>query len=175
MYRRHHDHLSCSMSLSSISETNLTEGAILDPNNDNDHDDLDHSTRHQIVIEAGQLESEGSNRFHECDDEQNLTRQGGTNALHSSTTMDRNATMYLLKLKEVHHLSQSAIDCVVSNTRALLEQQLALLKEGIGTSLLASEDIQTNMFQNVEDPFVHLNTAYLQEKYFREKFDLVVS
>ena len=163
------------MPLSSISETNLTEGATLDPNNDNELDDLDHSTSHQMEIEAGQLESEGSNHFHECDDEQHLTRQSGTNALHSSTTMDRNAAMYLLKLKEVHHLSQSAIDCVVSNTRALLEQQLALLREGIGTSLLASEDIQTNVFQNVQDPFARLNTAYLQEKYFRENFDLVVS
>ena len=92
--------------------------------------------------------------------------------------MDRNAAMYLLKLKEVHHLSQSAIDCVVSNTRALLEQQMILLRQGLGTSHSSSEDIQTtmtNVFQDVQDPFARLNTAYRQEKYFRENFDLVVS
>ena len=40
-----------------------------------------------------------------------------------NSAMDRNVALYLLKLKEVHHLSQSAIDCVVAQTKSLLQQQ----------------------------------------------------
>ena len=100
-----------------------------------------------------------------------------------SSMNDRNVAMYLLKLKEVHHLSQAAIDCVVSGTRSLLDQHLALVRGEVDLHLQQgqlqgadSEDIHTGVsriFEDVHDPFACLSSAYMQEKYFRDKFHLV--
>ena len=95
--------------------------------------------------------------------------------------MDRNVALYLLKLKEVHHLSHSAIDCVVAQTKSLLQQQMSLLRDSVNMELQqvsTQDDIQkrtNNSFQDMNDPFEHLSSAYMQEKYFREIFQLVVS
>ena len=104
-----------------------------------------------------------------------------SNKAHS--IIDRNVAMYLLKLKEVHYLSQAAIDCVVSGTKSLLEQHLALVKGEVDMQLQqaqsqGAEDIHvgvSSIFEDVHDHFARLNSAYMQEKYFRDNFHLVVS
>lgn len=129
--------------------------------NDLDTDHMDHS---------GTLQVETSN-------------QGALSSDETQSIIDRNVAMYLLKLKEVHRLSQAAIDCVISGTRSLLDQHLATVKGEVDlhlqqSQLQGAEDIRTGVsriFEDVHDPFARLNSAYMQEKYFRDKFHLVVS
>ena len=96
--------------------------------------------------------------------------------------IDRNVAMYLLKLKKVHYLSQAAIDCVVSGTKSLLDQHLALVKGEVDMQLQQAqlqgiEDIHVGVSRilNLRMYTTRLNSAYMQEKYFRDEFHLVVS
>ena len=184
VYRRHYDHISGCFSVSN--ELNVNEASITieerltgkreDINNvicdDHEHLHIECESDHTEIDEeedSGQLPS-------------NCQSMASSVAnISPNSTMDRNVALYLLKLKEVHHLSQSAIDCVVAQTKSLLQQQMSLLRESVNMELQqvsTQDDIQKitdNAFQDMNNPFEYLSSAYMQEKYFREILQLVVS
>ena len=89
----------------------------------------------------------------------------------------RASALFLLKLKEKRHLTQAAIDDVVEGSRLLFSQTAQRIRAGINEEL-AQKGVEmdvTPVFENLVDPFNGLETQYLQEKYFIEKFGLIVS
>lgn len=93
----------------------------------------------------------------------------------------QSSALFLLKLKEHHRISQVALDFVVEGSRSLLSQTLNRVREAVKAKLAeAGIDLDSvsgfeDTFEDVIDPFDSINTCYLQEKYFREKFGLIVS
>jgi hypothetical protein len=94
--------------------------------------------------------------------------------------VQRSSALFILKLKEKFHVSQVAIDAVVEGSRMLFAQVLQRVKAGVRAKLaqvgLDAETIGLeDVYKNIVDPFDGINTCHLQEKYFREKLDLIVS
>ena len=92
----------------------------------------------------------------------------------------RSSAMFLLKLKEHFRISQIAIDFIVERCRDLLSQTIVRAEAAVkarlaevGIDLESVGDLH-DIFQSVLDPFDGIDTCYLQEKYYREKFNLIV-
>ncbi len=96
-------------------------------------------------------------------------------------TLHRSAALFLLSLKEKHQNTQKAVDFAVGQVQQMVsyavqdirDSALTMLQEhSIGTGYKLP-DI-ASCFE-VPDPFASLQTEYIQTKYYREHFDLVVS
>lgn len=91
------------------------------------------------------------------------------------------SALFILKLKEFRRVSQNIIDDVVQEWTSLFESTLSQLEAGVKATLANSSiDVQTthrlhDLFLNVPNPFMGLETCYKQEKYFRDQLGLVVS
>ena len=89
------------------------------------------------------------------------------------------AATFILGIKEKHLLSQAAVDTLLSSTTSLvnglLQDVLTGLREELpeGGKEVLDQKIREGSFDL--QPFSGLETAYLQNKYFRECFELVVS
>ena len=84
-------------------------------------------------------------------------------------------------MKEMHHLSQAAINDVVKSSQALFNETVSRLNAGVrqklaetGVSSEISNDIDI-VFGDLKDPFTGLETEYLQSLYFNETFNIPVS
>lgn len=83
-------------------------------------------------------------------------------------------------MKEQRRLSQVAIDDLVEGSRSIFSHMLVRLEAGVKAHL-AEAGVDTDLiglegvFQKIADPFLGLETPYLQEKYFRESLGLIVS
>ena len=117
-------------------------------------------------------------------DDMSATNYDSEESLASSVvprglSMKWRAATYIMEIKEKHLLSQAAVDTVISSTTSLvnglLQGALAELREEL------PEDAKKVLDQKAQEgsfdlqPFSGLETAYLQNKYFRECFKLVVS
>ena len=87
----------------------------------------------------------------------------------------------ILKLKEIQWLSQAAIDDIVHEWGGIFSHTVQLINSRI-REVLSSGGIDLNsidglneVFEDVPNPFVGLETRYLQEKYYLEELGLVVS
>ena len=96
-------------------------------------------------------------------------------------SIQRNNALCILKLKDIHHVSQATVDFVASETHSMLEHQRLMLQAAVRASQESSE-VSENLLSNVKKAFEiktvtfqGLDTAYLQEKYFKEKFHMILS
>ena len=89
--------------------------------------------------------------------------------------------LYILNLKDVRGLSESAVEHVVKETQAIFHHTIGriqakvsqhLSRNGVDLSTLPNLD---NVYTEVTDPFQGLNTTHLQEKFYREHFGCIVS
>ena len=83
-----------------------------------------------------------------------------------------------MKLKETHQLSQVALDDVVEGSRMIFSSTVQQLHSGVCAKLTSfglDETILDNVFTDITDLFVDLETRYKQEKFFKEQFGFVVS
>ena len=89
------------------------------------------------------------------------------------------AATYIMEIKEKHLLSQAAVDAVISSTTSLvnglLQGVLAELREELPEEARKVVDQKAQEGSFDLQPFSGLETAYLQNKYFRECFKLAVS
>ena len=90
----------------------------------------------------------------------------------------REAAKFLLKLKEICRVSERTVGEVISSYRHLFAHSLRVVKANVKDSLgqvgVRMSDI-SGSFNDVPDVFEGLHTSYLQEKYFRDHFNLYVS
>lgn len=87
------------------------------------------------------------------------------------------AALFIMRLHEISRLSQSAIDDVISGSRSLFNSTLIRLHAGIHQRLAeagcAEVDID-DIFDEFQNPYTTLDTAYLQEKYINKEFNVLV-
>ena len=93
----------------------------------------------------------------------------------------RSAGLFLLTLKERHQLTQSAVNFAVGQVQqmvAFISEDIRIavestLQQHYATTGVNAPDIDC-CFETI-DPFCGLTTEYLQTRFFRENFSLVVS
>lgn len=90
----------------------------------------------------------------------------------------KKSALYLLQLKEERMLTQAAINDVVTGCREVFEHTVCRLRAGVSLKLsqsgIDSTDI-TSIFDEMSDPFVGLETAYLQDKFISQELECIVS
>ena len=89
--------------------------------------------------------------------------------------------LFLLEMKEKFGISQKAIDRVVSGSEMLLANSARRIEAGV-SHVLSSNDVDVaqipalrEYFDNLQSPFVGISSSYLQLKYFKDNFGLIVS
>lgn len=90
----------------------------------------------------------------------------------------KTSALYLMKLKEIHRLSQTAIDDIVEGSQTVFNHVIHRLHAGVRSKLAeigVDETKLDEVFSDISDPFKDLETKHKQEKCFREDFKLVVS
>ena len=87
--------------------------------------------------------------------------------------------LFLLKLKEERRISQANVDRIVGDISILFQDEIRSLKSEI-LSCIQHTDESTTMINQIFDkklttpPFVGLESACLQRKYYIDHFNLVV-
>lgn len=91
------------------------------------------------------------------------------------------AALYILNLKDVRGLSESAVQHVVKQTQAIFKHTLGRIQAGVDEHLSRNGiDVEAlppldDMFDKMDDPFRGLSTTFLQEKFYRENLECIVS
>ena len=104
-------------------------------------------------------------------------------SLRSVDRLEKSAALFLLSLKERYEITQSALDFAVLQVRQMVAYAVEDVKESVEASLfshLQASGIQLDLPEISEcfcapDPFCNLQSEYMQTKYYKENFDLVVS
>lgn len=94
-----------------------------------------------------------------------------------ATQFKRASSLFILKLKETRQLSQTAVDDVVEGCKSMISHTVQRLHSGARAKLLTlgiDEEALDDVFNDFPDPFNGLETRYLQEKFLKEEFGLVV-
>lgn len=93
----------------------------------------------------------------------------------------KKGALFMLNLKEVRCLSETAVEHVVKETQKVFKHTMGRIRAGVNECIAkGGSDPNTvpNLSQflnNVEHPFQGLHSAYLQEKFYRENFGCIVS
>ena len=98
----------------------------------------------------------------------------------SSERLYRSAALFLLSAKERYQLTQTALDFITQHVQQMVSFVVDDIKEAVKKNL-ANHGMEIDWseldakFEYLRNPFVQLPTEYLQNKYYREQFNLVVS
>ena len=94
--------------------------------------------------------------------------------------LQKAAALFLLCLKERYQITQTAVDFAVGQVQLMLSYGVEDIRNTVemrlrSHSLEASavSDIMESI--NIIDPFMCLRSEYMQTKYYKENFDLIVS
>ena len=82
-----------------------------------------------------------------------------------------------MRLCEISRLSQSAIDDNITGSRSLFNSTLIRLHAGIRQRLAEAGCAEVNIadiFDEFQNLYTTLDTAYLQEKYINKEFNVLV-
>ena len=99
------------------------------------------------------------------------------NTSSPALSRDWHEAAFILKIKEQYVLSQVAVDQVLSSTKILMSEVLSEMLDSV------RDRVPTDTMQLLEEKvtgtnqslFSGLSTAYLQQKYFKQHFKLIVS
>ena len=94
--------------------------------------------------------------------------------LTSCPSAQRTATLFLLTFQERYKLSQKAINFAVGTINALVDGACESLRDSLQDRGSLTTDVAA-CFDECEDSFAHLQTEYMQTKFYRDEFGLVVS
>ncbi len=88
--------------------------------------------------------------------------------------------LFLMKAKEVNKVSQSSLNELVGDITLVLERKCQKLESSVSAALAErgiemDPELQSLFHRpNVIAPFQRLETEYLEKKFYREKFGLLV-
>ena len=110
---------------------------------------------------------------------------GGANIdiCHKEENIRMMNARFLLETKEMHKLSQKAVDTIVRNTTSIVQNSLELVKCRL-LSLLENDDMPDvcelleNVFMEenvVTNPFLGMESKWQQDNFFRDVMGVVVS
>ena len=109
---------------------------------------------------------------YECGNQEIDMELEASTGVASKDMAQRSAALFLLTMKEKFCLTQVALDFAVGQVR----QMVGYLMEDIKSKLTEELKADTN-FECFEwkDPFMDLDTEYLQHKFYKKHFGLIVS
>ena len=139
--------------------------------------EIEPTEEEEEIMEANELE-ECSLDWNHITSEETLIEADVARLLHKDLDhQKRDAALFIMRQREVNGLSQSVVDDIIGGSRSLFNSTLLRLHAGIRKRLAESgSDLDVaDIFDELQDPFVGLETAYLQEKYINDKFDVLVS
>lgn len=90
----------------------------------------------------------------------------------------RESALFLMRMKEVRKLFQTTIDEIVTNCQSLFDNTAKRLHTGVRQKLAkAGNDsiVVDEVFEKMKNPFLGLETKFLQEKYMVKEFQVLVS
>ena len=93
----------------------------------------------------------------------------------------KESALFLMQLKEERLLTQAAVNDVVSGCKKVFEYSVCHLKAGVSQTLSKAgidfKDIDGlgDVFSDISDPFIGLESAYLQDKFITEELGCIVS
>lgn len=86
----------------------------------------------------------------------------------------RTAALFLLTFQERFKLSQRAINFAVGTINAIVDGACESLRDSLQEQGSLTTDVAA-CFDQREDSFAHLQTEYMQTKFYRDEFGVVVS
>lgn len=95
--------------------------------------------------------------------------------------LQRSAALFLLSLKEQHQNTQRAVDFAVGQVQQMVSYAVEDIKKSVMSTLeehsaaTGSDSLDVSSCFEIPDPFSALHTEYLQTKYYKKHFNLVVS
>ena len=96
----------------------------------------------------------------------------------ASSVRQRSEALLLLKLREVKHVTQSALDDAVNGYQIIFDEAVEEIKSQIQDSLQHDgvEEIVEKALSSIDEPkpFTGLETAYLQRKYYKQELGMLV-
>ena len=90
-------------------------------------------------------------------------------------TIKRNSALFILKLKEHYKITQSALSFIIEGFNTMFFQIIEHLRKDVYQNLEENEEYTSRMDFRIKSPFQGLETSYLQERYFEDKLNLLVS
>lgn len=112
---------------------------------------------------------------HGSSDSDNDEMDLSTSHSNKMVTLEESVALFLITLKEKYKLTQTAVDFCVDQTKTIIGLSLQKVKHKITLNSSMSTDMMTECFDNDEDPFSFLSSEYLQTKFYKEHFGLIVS
>ena len=102
------------------------------------------------------------------------------NNLDDNDRLQRSAALFLLSSKERFHLTQSALNFITQQVQQMVSFAVDDIEEAVKKHLndcgVTMENAHLDsQFEALRNPFLNLQTEYLQTRFYREKFNLVVS
>ena len=98
--------------------------------------------------------------------------------LHAGTDQQKNeSALFVMRLREINRLPQSVIDDVLSSSRSLFGNTIRRLYAGVHQRIAETgHDIDiSDIFDELQETFTGLDTAYLQEQYINKEFNVLMS
>lgn len=92
----------------------------------------------------------------------------------------KKSALFILHLKEIKGLSESAVQSVITSYQGMLEHSIQRIHAGVNERVsscgIKPDDLKLDdFFNNVSNPFDGLHTVYLQEKFYSEHLGCIVS
>ena len=104
--------------------------------------------------------------------ESDCSHQSNVKHLH------RSAGLFLLSIKERYQLTQAAVDFALGQVREMISVAVDDVHKVLESSLREHSITMPHVSDQLEilrDPFSSLSSEYMQTKYYREHFGLIVS
>ena len=101
-----------------------------------------------------------------------------TDVSPNSNRLSHFAALFLLNVKERYQLIQSSLNFITQQIQQMISFTIDDIAEVIHkfcSEQGASEIPLTEQLESFRNPFLHVQTEYMQNKYYRENFNLVVS
>lgn len=138
---------------------------------------------HVAVLNENEVSSSSDPSQFDTDEHNDL----GTSSVHnqtSSSSLRRNAALFLLKTKEKGRVSQVTLDELVSDLTSFVQVRLHEVHQEvkcvISQSNVPVSDVVTAAIERsfnkeeISRPFAGLESSYLQKKYFKEELKMLV-
>ena len=133
----------------------------------------------EMDIDAGSFESSEISPENEHEFEQEDDEVRGCQLYPSNDDRERSAALLLLTAKERYKLTQSAIDFITQQVQSIISYGVDDIQEVV-QEWLENQGIAANFaelsarLEPLRNPFASIGTEYMQSKFYRDHFNLVV-
>lgn len=138
--------------------------------------EADISIQHEVEERCDERDEDMLSNPDGVNGEATVPSGSGDNQVAASTdklVAQKSSALLLLTLKERHRLTQSAMDFTVGQMKQMVHFVLEGVKQSVQATLGDKLDVDIDLCFDV-DPFQELTSEYLQTKFFRDHFNLIV-